>query len=431
MNQTALSGNGITNPCRLILLLAIAVFCSTGLLFAETIYVVNSQSRTLSRINTDTDAVQNVFAQLGYIPNKVIVDDQYLWCINSGDNAVQKLNRETGAVLSNILVANGSNPWDGCLDGGYLYVSGLFTNKVYRINTQTGLAAGNVNVGTSPEALAVAGGKLYVCNAGNYSQNYVGSSVSVIDIASFSVVKTIPVAANPQYLSLHNGMVHVSSTGNWADVAGCISVIDPATDTVVQTINLGGTPGRIWINSQNKAYVADSNGSNLYSYNAVDYNIFNGSANPITDGGSEVCGTNNLIAVLAPNWGSNGTVKIFHPDLSAWKQYSVGMVPTDMKIAFNSSYVSDEVVHAPIAVTAYPNPVPKGAKLHFDLEKSMQAELRLYNLKGQLVSRQKLSGKGISIPTETLDSGCYFYKISSITAVNEKQTATGKIVVIK
>ncbi|MDY0151837.1 MAG: T9SS type A sorting domain-containing protein [Candidatus Cloacimonas sp.] len=428
--RTIFSGRQIACHRGAICLLIIILAASINLLNADTIYVVNSQSRTLSRIDTATDNVQNVFAQLGNIPNKVVVGEDYLWSVNSGDNAVQKIDRETGAVLANILVANGSNPWDAFLHEGFLYVTGLFTNKVYRINTQTGLVTGSVSVGYAPEALCVVGGKLYICNAGNYAQNYSGSSVSVIDIASFSVLKTISVNANPQYITLHNGLLHISCTGNWTDVAGSITIINPITDTITHTLPLGGTPGSIWINNQNQAYVADSNGVNLYSYHAMDFNITHGADNPLAGGGSEVGGSPTMLAVLVPNWGSSATVKIFRPDLSNWKQYTVGMVPTDMKVAPSSSAIEDALVSQPIKISTYPNPIRAGELLQFSSAKALNGELSLYNLKGQLIAKQHFSGESNALSTSNLDCGCYIYKISTDDDKKGKQAVTGKVIVV-
>jgi DNA-binding beta-propeller fold protein YncE len=136
---------------RLPLLLTVLILiCFSAGLDAALIYVVNSESRTLSRIDTDTDQVQNTFAQLGVIPNKVIVDGDLLWCVNSGDNALQKIDRFTGATLANILVESGCNPWDAVSDQTHVFVTGLFTDKVYRVNKSTHQVDGYGSMSASP-----------------------------------------------------------------------------------------------------------------------------------------------------------------------------------------------------------------------------------------------------------------------------------------
>ena len=414
--------NQIAKLARVALILGLLSF--TLAINAEILYVVNSQSRTLSRIDTATDGVQNNFATLGNVPNKVVVDSDYLWVVNSGDNAIQKISRSTGATLSNILVGIGSNPWDAILHNGFLYVTGLFTGIVYRINTTSGQVTGTVNVGTAPEALHVIGNKLYVSNAGNYALNYAGSSVSVIDLDTFTVLSTIPVNANPQYLANHNGMLHVSCTGNWTDIGGAICIIDPSTDTLVHTIDMGGTPGGIWMQNSGNAIVADSNGANLYRYHPETFALINGNANPIPNGGSEVLGNSGFVAVLSPNWGVNGTVKILHPDLSNWKQYTVAMMPTDMKMQTNSSDITQETIPNAMMV-AYPNPVKRGGVLTLKGFEAMDNEIFIFNVKGQKVAKYHIQGKSLSLPNLTMPAGMYFYKIAG----SENKSKTGSFVI--
>jgi hypothetical protein len=401
---------------------------SACFIHAEMLYVVNSQSRTLSSIDTVTDAVNNSFAALGNVPNKIVVDADYIWSVNSGDNAVQKISRTSGATVANILVGTGSNPWDAVKHLDNLYVSGLFTGKVYRINTLSGAVTGNVTVGTAPEALHVVGNKLYVSNAGNYANNYVGSSVSVIDLESFSVLSTIPVHANPQYLASHNGMLHVSCTGNWMDVSGAVCIIDTATDRVIETIIIGGTPGCLWLAGEELALVADSNGANLYSYNTSTYQLLHGAGNPLPNGGSEVVGNAAFVAVLSPNWGGNGIVKLLHSDLSLWKQYSVAMMPTDMKLGSNPTANQDLVMQVN-SVMVFPNPVQQGGALKFSGSEPLQAKLDLFNAKGQIVASYPYVGKEISLPNLRLPSGIYFYKV--VDAKHNSEQYVGKFLVMK
>lgn len=406
------------------LALAIMLLCFS-MARAEVLYVVNSQSRTLSRIDTATDAVNNSFAMLGNVPNKVIVEEDYLWVVLSGDNAVQKISRNSGATISNIFIGLGSNPWDAVKDGDYLYVSGLFTNKVYKVDTISGNVVSNVNVGTAPEGLLVLNNKLYVANAGDYLQNYAGSSVSVIDLASFSVVTTLPTPANAQYLSSQGGMLHVSCTGNWVDVGGTICIIDPANDTLIHTVAMGGTPGCLWMMNEALALVGDNAGQVLYSYDPSTYQVLHDSANPIPNGGSEVVGTADFVVVLSPNWGNNGIVKLLNPDLSPWKQYSVAMMPTDLKLHTQPVESSDQV-EPPQRMNVYPNPLRSSDKLHFSSSESWQGELCLYNLKGQKVFKQLFSGKELVLPELALPSGVYVYRLQQ----NGSKAAgiTGKIV---
>lgn len=379
-------------------------------LSAQVFYVVNSQSRTLSRIDLAANTVNNSFASLGNVPNKIVLDGEHIWCVNSGDNAVQKISRLSGQTESNIFVGMGANPWDAVKYGDYLYVTGLVSGKVYKTNTITGSVVASLSVGTAPEALYIVGDKLYVSNAGNYANDYMGSSVSVINLESFELIKSIAVSANPQYLSYLDGKLHVSCTGNWANIGGAICIIDTQTDQLIHTIALGGTPGSILIASDELAYVADSNGINLYSYDPVNYTVFHGSQNPIGNGGSEIAGNSSLIAVLSPNWGSNGSLKIFNEDLSPAGQYTVAMTPTDLKMWIEPSSIDDSNLPNP-GFRVYPNPVKMGGSLCIETDKPLVGELQIYNLRGQLILESAFSGKATLNLPQNLSSGIYLYKV--------------------
>jgi len=395
---------------------------------ADELFVVNSQSRTLSKIDTQTDAVNNSFALLGNVPNKVVVDEDYLWVVLSGDNTVKKLSRLNGSSLANIFIGLGSNPWDAVKFEGHLYVSGLFSGKVYKVDANTNSVVATATVGTSPEGMLVHAGKLYVANAGNYLQNYAGSSISIIDLASFSTETTLPLPANPQYLAVHAGKVHVSCTGNWDDIPGSVCIIDPASNEVVHTLALGGTPGCLWMKDDALALVADSGGAMLYSYNPTTYEILNGAANPLPNGGTEIVGTAGYLAILQPNWGGNGIVQLRHPDFSLWKQYSVAMMPTDLKLYTQPSESSDQVEH-PHRMNVYPNPLRPSEKLRFSSSESVFGELCLYNLKGQLVFRQLYLGKELVLPELDLPTGLYLYRLQQ--SGSKAAWITGKFIIQK
>lgn len=391
--------------------------------FSQIIYVVNSQSRTLSRIDTENGTVNNSFALLGNVPNKIAAEEDLLWVVNSGDNAIQKLSANTGATLGNIFLGNSVNPWDAIRHQNQLYVSGLFSNKVYRLDVSSGTVTGNVSVGYAPEGLHITNNKLYVTNTGDYSQNYLGSSVSVIDLDSFSVIKTIPMHANPQYLSSLGDYLHVSCTGNWTDLGGAVCILDTNTDELVHTIELGGTPGNIYFASSEQAIVSDAGGVYLYSYHPQSFEIIHGAANPIAGGGSDICGNPSQIAVLTPNWSGNGTIKIFDSNLSLIREYTVAMMPTDIKMAPTQSSNSDLVIQAnPIQI--YPNPLKANDKLRISSSSPIQAQIELYNLKGQKVGSHFVQNH--SYIQLNLPNGIYLYTIRE----GKQKARQGKLIIM-
>ena len=79
-----------------------------------------------------------------------------------------------------------------------------------------------VEVGRQPEQLAVVDGKLYVANAGWASAPNYETSLSVVDLNSFSLINKIEVGTNLLHVKADNyGDLYVSSQGNYVDIPRC------------------------------------------------------------------------------------------------------------------------------------------------------------------------------------------------------------------
>jgi len=416
------------NQSLLILsLLMVSGFCCLDL-SAELIYVVNSESRTISRIDTATQQVNNAFASLGFIPNRLVLDDAHIYVVNSGDNAIQMINRLTGATIRYIGLGVSVNPWEAVLHNGYLYVTGLFTNRVYKISLQSYTVVADCIVGEAPQGLAVWGDKLYVSNTGGFQTGYANSSVSIIDLNTFSVVQTIPVWYNPQYLIARDGYIHVSCTGNWTNAFGKVYIIDTLTDTVIHTLEIGGSPGGLWADTSGKVWIGDLMNTAVYRYDTTDWSILNDSSNPLVPGGGTVDGTDAFIAILDSNWGQSGRVYLRYPDFSAWQQYTVGLAPTDLKV-YRPTVANENLTQVPSAIMVSPNPAPRGSFVRFAKLDNYPKRISIYNLRGQLIKQWYFTG------TETLwdgrdtqdrmsGTGVYLYRIEGRSTL-----VTGKILI--
>lgn len=408
---------------KILLLLAVLL----GLLVlpcpATEILVVNSASRTLSRIDTESGAANNSFALLGLTPNLMDLDAAYIYVACSGDNAVQLLSRSTGAHIRYIPVAPSCNPYDVLKVDNFLYVSGLFTDKVYKISLQSYSVVGTLTVGVAPEGLCAAEGKLFVCNTGGYANNYAGSSISVIDLATFSVISTIPVWTNPQYAVARNGFLHVSCTGNWGSIPGKVDVIDISSLARVHRLDIGGNPGSLWINSSGTAWLGDGLGSGLYSYNADDYQVYHSFSNPLDYPAAMVSGNSGLIALLDQNWTSNSVVRTFRNDFTPLGVYYVGLSSSDIVVDSAGPTANNDPLSIP-QNTLWPNPARSGTELHLGVKLSGGTEVRIYDLRGRLLQKHLLDRSTESFVPKHLSSGLYLYQIRQGTALS-----SGKILI--
>ena len=119
------------------------------------------------------------------------------------------------------------------------YVS-RYDGKVSRIDTASMAVDGEITLSEGLEQLAVANGKLYVCNSSHpYYQNGAKNKVSVIDLATFTKTKDIAVNNNPVRIqAADNGDLFVVC---WNDYIinnnPSLDRINSATDTKIASYN--------------------------------------------------------------------------------------------------------------------------------------------------------------------------------------------------
>ncbi len=412
-------------------LLFLIFMVATIALFGEAVFVVNSVSGTLSKIDTETGLVNNTFVELGTTPNLIDIVDNYAFVVNSGDNSIQKIDLNTGNTISNIYVEDSANPWYAKVKGEYLFVTGFFTNKLYKIDLTTEEIVAQTLVGEAPEGIEFYQDKIFVTCTGGYVNNYEGSRVTVLSEDNLEVLTTIDTSLNPQYIHHYNGKLFVMCTGNWSDVMGEINVIDPETDTITNTLNVGGNIGKAaFVN--NRGYITDAMNAGIYVIDTETETVVHDSTNPLTPGGSTIARNGNQLAFVNASWGSNGTLWITDNNLENGQSFEVALAPSD--VIFSTQIVANSDNNTPLApftVNAYPNPTSKG--LNFSIEGNTRGEnqVMIYNLKGQLVERftsnnQEFRWSGQANNNHKFANGIYFYKI-----INNHRSVSGKFVILR
>ncbi len=413
------------------LLFVLLFIVCIGLLNARDIYVVNSTSATLSKINTEDGTVTNDYAQLGTTPNWIDINDGYAYVTNSGDNSVQKIDLETGATVSNIYVADSSNPWYAKAHEGFLYVTGYFTGSLYKIDLITEEIVEEVSVGVNPEGIEIADGKLYVACAGDYGSNYEGSRVLVLGLAQLNVLSVIETSLNPQHIKAYNGLIYVMCTGNWSSVMGQIEVIDPTNNQIIASIPTGVSIGKAaFLND--RAYISESNNTGIYVIDLNNNTLVENIENPLTPGGSTIATDGQVLAYVNSNWGSNGTVHVTDNSIQNSLSYEVALYPTDIIFAENTTPNSNsEVELAQLDISCYPNPMQGSISIKLDNPAKTTSKISIYNIKGQFVKQFSTSSSlvkwnGLDMNNKTTASGLYLVKVK-----NGNQSYQSKFIKLK
>ncbi|QEC72836.1 YncE family protein [Arachidicoccus ginsenosidivorans] len=186
------------------------------------------------RINPD------VTLGLGDVGNDLKIYGGKLYIAVNGSGKVEVLDKYTGVKLCQILV-------DNCRKLAFWKSKVLITSYkgfVGVVDTSRLLnGAGSVSldnqipVGREPEGLAVSGDKVYVANSGGYSPPIYDKTLSVIDLLTEHVQKSIVLGVNLNDVQKDDfGHIIVSARGNYKDISPSFYVIDSATDKLIKQV---------------------------------------------------------------------------------------------------------------------------------------------------------------------------------------------------
>lgn len=95
-----------------------------------------------------------------------------------------------------------------------------------------------ISVGANPDGMAIVDDQLYVSNSGGLNFPVYDSTISVIDLASNSVVETINTRINSTQMVVDNQQeIYLVSNGNYDDIAPALVRINTSTNSVESIFN--------------------------------------------------------------------------------------------------------------------------------------------------------------------------------------------------
>ena len=230
-------------------------------------------------LNLYNQANPEVTKGLGDVGNDIGVYGAKVYVVVNNSNKVEILDKTTNKRITRINIINCRSI---AFSGGKAYVSAYLgtvgdphapNGIVAEIDTATLTITRKVTVGRQPEQIAIAGQKLYVTNSGGYSPPDYERTVSVIDLASFTVIKLIDVAINLDRCILSKyGRLYVTSRGDYYTLGSDLYVIDTKTDSVVKDMKL--PVSNLWIDDNTAwCYATDfsyTTGKWTVSYAMID-----------------------------------------------------------------------------------------------------------------------------------------------------------------
>lgn len=287
---------------------------------------------------------------LGDVARDIAVNGNRLYVTVNGSGYIEVMNLSDAVHVDEIPLASAGYM---AFDDRYLYVSSYSgplegeqrKGMVVRINLADYAERDTCPVGYQPEEMAVYGGKLYVANSGGYMAPDYETTVSVIDLASFTESSRIEVGINLHRMVLaENGMIYVSSRGNYADVPSKLFVIDAGTDKVIREFSdvpctdMTLADGRLYIYSS--VYSYETNGWTS-SYSVLDTRSMEVSAEPFIKDGSETSivapygiavhpVTGDIYITDAKDYVSSGTIRCYGKDGKKKWECTAGNIPAAM-----------------------------------------------------------------------------------------------------
>ncbi len=139
--------------------------------------------------------------------------------------------------------------------------------SVFEIDTATLQITREVKVGHQPDELCVVDDKLYVVNSGGYLTNRYDSTLSVIDLTTFTETQQIVVGLNPTRVRVDDkNHLWVCCQGNYAATKPSLVILDHAT--VLKRISVACSNISIYGNT---AYVIDNETNTLRAFSTIDF----------------------------------------------------------------------------------------------------------------------------------------------------------------
>jgi len=199
---------------------------------------------------SDDDAIAE--APLGSYDNGVLILNQ--GGFTHGDASVSYLSDDFVTQQNNIFsivnptITLGDTAQDLGFYQNLAFIVLNYSNKIEVVNRYTMVHVATISTGLdNPRYIAFSNGKGFVTNWGdgtNASDDY----VAVLNLSTYSVSSTIPVAEGPERIVEYDDKLYVAHAGGYG-FGSTISVINGSTNALSTTINVGDVPNSLEINN--------------------------------------------------------------------------------------------------------------------------------------------------------------------------------------
>ena len=306
---------------------------------------------SLSIVNLDEpnlkQAVENEIIPLGLvIPTDLEVQGNLLYVLlqepdpnfDPRGGSIEIINLLTRSNVGSIPIDSDTTPKQiVLLPPSKAYVTGLYSNVIHVVDLNQKSVVKRIPCGPMPDGITILNGKAYVANSayvkepGTWNVSYDDkSNVTVIDIETDTVIKTIPMPINTNGIASDgvSRVVAVSAgISGWnpqGPVPGTVVFIDAVTDEIEKTIELDGRAGGPTIDNMKRLFISSGG---LLVYDLVSEAWIHDADNPLTDlGGVGAIDQNGNLYITRADWtgGRQDKLHVAAPDGTLLNTYGVG-----------------------------------------------------------------------------------------------------------
>ncbi len=427
---------------------------------SQKVYVLNTLSQNLSVIDLESGTVNADAVPVGLYANDIEICDDRIFVVNSGINEIQVIGLNTLQTTKRFNTGNGTNPYFlECIDDQTLAVSLLFSDEVAIIDQQSE-EMHKIAVETGPEGVCRQGGNLFVANTNFVSfGNFNPGTVSIIDLDSRMVIKTLTTGINPQVIRTDTqGNIYVLATGNFSDIYSRVYRINPASLTITDSLEL---PDNLFVTNMtigpmNRMFLATATTDvfgRILVYDLEENIYIRNSDNAIAGGPGIAVDRNGSVYAADFNRDSLFT---YDKTLSKTGAYLVGDGPLsvalhpDLQTWVRADPQDQPAVYPQVELFGnYPNPFNAQTTIRYTVgaygNTPQQMELTIHTIMGQkiatLVSENQIPGDyTVHWDASEMSSGIYYYLLtthSQATNANDQiqnspaGRQSGKMVLVK
>lgn len=190
-----------------------------------------------------------VVKELGDVGNDLQVYGNRLYAVINCSHYVEVMDVRTAQHIGSVNVTNcryivfaGDKAYVSSYAGPVQIDPNARPGKIVEFDVNTLQITREVVVGYQPEEMVIKDGLLYVANSGGYRFPNYDRTVSVVDLGTFEVVNTIDVAINLHRMKLApDGLIYVSSRGDYYGTKSDVFVIDPEAQRVVGRLGVAAS----------------------------------------------------------------------------------------------------------------------------------------------------------------------------------------------